>query len=177
MPFTRWTSVVVFGLTTGWLAPASAQQNREADSLVLERTVCFGTCPAYRLRVSRDGGVFFQSRNPGDSTIATDSVVFRTLADLVRLAQAAGVFALPSRIMDDRRICADVATDHPTVTIKIFGNGWSHIVEDYHGCFQSVDHSLNVELRNLRRFEVAVDSALGSARWVRPSRRPRPPKR
>ena len=166
----RHALLVTLGLTAANVAVAQRQQPSNTDSLVLERTLCFGTCPAYRLRLSRDGQVLFQSRNPADSTVARDSIGARVLPDLIRLARAAGFFALPTRIRDDRRICVDLATDHPTVTITIFGRDSTHVVEDYHGCSQAVDHSFNPTLRALRRFEVAVDSALGSARWVRPAR-------
>src|ERR687888_360851 len=45
------------------------------DSIVLERTACFGTCPAYRLRISAAGAVHFTSRNFGDSgRVATGRV-------------------------------------------------------------------------------------------------------
>src|SRR5712671_6957629 len=37
-----------------------------ADSIVLERSACYGTCPAYRLRLSNTGEIRFESRNPGD---------------------------------------------------------------------------------------------------------------
>ena len=149
---------------------APAQPGRRADSLVLERTACFGTCPAYRLRVSSTGLVSFRSRNPGDGTVASDSMSPAVLVILVARADAAGFFRLPPRLMDDRSICANVATDHPTVTVTIFTETGHRTVEDYHGCFQRSDHSLNQTLISMRAFETAIDSALRSARWVRPAR-------
>lgn len=152
--------------------PAAIVRNaqRTTDSLVLERTTCYGTCGAYRVSISATGRIQFQSRNPGDTTTARDTVAPTMLTELVARAERAGFFNLPARIADDRQICVDRATDHPTVTVSIYGNGGRRVVEDYHGCFQASDHSLNGPLERLRAFETAVDSALGSKRWVRPSR-------
>ncbi len=164
------TAVIGFTLVASCLASAHAQGHADADSLVLERTQCFGTCPAYRVRIARDGKLLFQSRNPGDSTIAVDSVGAGTFAELMGRANRAGIFSLPERIMSDRSICVDYATDHPTVTLTVFKGDEKDSVEDYLGCYAAVDHSLNDTLRRLRNFQIAVDSALRTARWLRPAR-------
>jgi hypothetical protein len=143
---------------------------RRVDSLVLERTTCYGTCGAYRVSISATGRIQFQSRNPGDTATASDSVAPKVLPRLVTRAERAGFFKLPARIADDRKICVDRATDHPTVTVSIYGSDGRHVVEDYQGCFRASDHSVVGPLVRLRAFETAVDSALGTERWVRPSR-------
>jgi hypothetical protein len=143
-----------------------------ADSLVLERSLCLGTCPAYRLRLARDGRVRFETRNPGDSTTASDSVSPSRLGELVRRAIDAGFFTLPDRIIDDRSICVDIGTDHPTATISIFSADTIQRVEDYHGCIQASDHSPNDRLRRIRDFEQAIDSVLDSRRWIKPAAMP-----
>jgi hypothetical protein len=182
---TRVTQIGVLGLSIAGLSSldvwrASQHRAREvaileaaqrtADSLVLERTTCYGTCGAYRVSISATGRIQFQSRNPGDTTTARDSVAPRVLTALVSRAERAGFFGFPGRIADDRTICVDRATDHPTVTLSIYGDDGRHVVEDYQGCFQASDHSLVGRLVRLRAFETAVDSALGTERWVRPSR-------
>ena len=54
--------------------PANAQQTstsptpgrlsvEAADSIVLQRTGCLGSCPFYRLRITRQGAVLFQLRD------------------------------------------------------------------------------------------------------------------
>jgi hypothetical protein len=152
-------------------APAAQPSGAAADSLVLERTPCFGSCPAYRLSVSRSGAVAFASRNRGDDTRAASQVAPTTLATLVERARGAGFFALPTRLRDDRALCPLVATDHPTVHVTIFAADTTHRVEDYHGCHADTDRSVVPALAGLRALEDAVDSAAGSARWVRPNGR------
>ena len=134
-----------------------------ADSLTLERSHCFGTCPAYRLRVARSGSVLFVSRNADDSgRTATDSVSAQTYIQLLNRAQEGQLLDLPDRIEGDPRFCAVRATDFPTATVTIFMPGLIKRVEDDHGCAWTP--------AALRDFERAVDQVLGSERWVRPAR-------
>lgn len=141
------------------------------DSLVLERSPCFGTCPAYRLRLSARGLVAFESRNPGDSgRTAVDSIAPDVATALLREAEALGFFDLPEVIARDRQLCPAKATDHPTATVTIFGERTKR-VEDDHGCFAAPDRSVVSVVGRLRAFEASIDSVTGSARWVRPARR------
>ena len=143
-----------------------------ADSIVLERSTCFGTCPAYRLRLSDSGEIRFQSRNPGDyDRRVTDTVAAATFPALISRARLIGFFDLPSMIADDSVLCRNRATDHPTVIVTIFTKAQTRRVEDYHGCFETVEHEVLPPIARLRSFEVEIDSVLGSSRWVRPADR------
>ena len=149
--------------------------NRSAggvDSLVLERTRCYGVCPAYRLRISAPGQIRFESRNPGDEArTAVDTAPATTLSTLASRARDIGFFDLPSDIAADSVLCRDRATDHPTVTTTIFAGKTTKTVVDYHGCFQANDHSVLAPIGKLRAFENEIDSVLKSSRWVRPASR------
>ena len=143
-----------------------------ADSIVLERSVCFGTCPAYRLRLSGAGEVRFESRNSGDeSRVALDTVAATTLPTLVSKARSIGFFDLPPKIQGDSVLCPTAHTDAPTVTVTIFSKDGTKPVEDYHGCVGKVDHKTPPPLEQLHAFESEIDSVLGSSRWVRPATR------
>lgn len=147
----------------------SQAQTSSIDSLVLERTVCFGLCPAYRLRISSAEQIRFESRNRGDSaTIVIDTAPRGTLASLVARARAIGFYELPSDIRKDPALCANWATDMPTVTTTIFSGSTTKQVSHYHGCV-TVDHEVPPPLKNLRAFEDQIDSTLHSSRWVRPN--------
>lgn len=142
------------------------------DSIVLERSLCFGTCPAYRLRLSGTGKISFESRNPGEGgRRAADTVAAATLPALISRARSIGFFDLPSEIAADSVLCHNRATDHPTVVVTIFAKTQTKRVEDYHGCFETVEHETLPAITRLRAFEVEIDSALGSSRWVRPASR------
>lgn len=140
------------------------------DSLVLERTVCFGFCPAYRLRISSSEEILFQSHNRNDTASAVvDTAPRGTYAAIVARARAIGFYELPPEIRKDSVLCRNFATDHPTVTTTIFTGPTTKQVSDYHGCFETVEHKVLTPIRKLRAFEDEIDSTLHSSRWVRPN--------
>ena len=143
-------------------APLAAR----ADSLVLERTVCFGMCPAYRLSVRADGRTMFATRTPsGSAGVVTDSVTPAQFVWLVQRAGRIGLAQLPPVIADDRTLCPVQATDHPTVTVSLFGDSTVTVV-DYRGCYAGTDLSVAVPLAQLRHFEMQIDSVTRSQRWT-----------
>src|SRR5207237_7864993 len=87
---------------------AKAQRSEpiySADSVVLERTLCFGTCPAYRLSISRSGVIYFEWRNPQDERRARDSIPVSDFETIVVQADLVDFLSLPDSIADDRRFC------------------------------------------------------------------------
>ncbi|HEY8312519.1 MAG TPA: DUF6438 domain-containing protein [Gemmatimonadaceae bacterium] len=142
------------------------------DSLVLERTLCYGTCAAYRLSLGRDGQVAFQSRNPGDEARQVrDTTAAVALSILTSLADSLGFVTLPDTIANSPALCPGSATDHPTATVTIFRAGASKHVVDYLGCFAGFDHSTVPIVGRLRILEASIDSLAGSKRWVHPAKR------
>jgi hypothetical protein len=151
---------------------AQSPSSSTADSITIERTGCYGTCPAYRLRLSAAGEIHFASRNPGDEgRTALDTIPGSTLSFLISRARGAGFFELPQVIARDSVLCHDNATDHETVTTTVFMKDGTKAVEDYHGCFETTEHEVLPRIERLRAFENEIDSALKSSRWVRPARR------
>lgn len=151
--------------------PDTAQTQPTVDSLVLERTVCFGFCPAYRLRISSAEEIRFESHNRGDSAnVVIDTAARGTYASIIARARAVGFYELPAEIRKDPVLCRNFATDHPTVTTTIFAGPTTKQVVDYRGCFETVEHEVLTPIQKLRAFEDEIDSTLHSSRWVRPNR-------
>ena len=125
-----------------------------ADSIVLERTSCFGTCPAYRLRIARSGEVLFQSRAAGDTTHSLTSISAGDVHRLLERADLLAFDALPDTIAANSAYCHWRATDNPSVTTTVFVGGASKHVVDYLGCDWAP-----VGLRNL---EALIDSVAGT---------------
>jgi hypothetical protein len=145
----------------------------QADSIVLVRGRCYGTCPAYRLRLSASGDVLFQSRNPGDEErVHSDTVSADGFAFLVGMAERIGFYDLPEQIDEGDPVwCADYATDHPTQIAAIYGNAGRKGVAYYTGCWAGEGHSaVRESLGRLESFFAAIDSVAGSSRWVRAAR-------
>jgi len=93
------------------------------------------------------------------------------LASLVSRARDAGFFQLPAEIASDSVLCRNRATDHPTVIVTIYAKSGTKRVEDYHGCFETVERGVPTPIVRLRLFENEIDSTLRSSRWVRPAQR------
>lgn len=142
-----------------------------ADSVVLERSLCFGTCPAYRLRISDQGEVHFQSRNRGDtSRTATDTIDVREYRSLLYEADRIGFNAFPSNVISSSELCPVQATDHPTITLSIFRTRGVKRIEYYTGCYTAGEpHRPVPELLPLKTLAASVDSVARAARWIRPA--------
>ena len=147
-----------------------------ADSLVLERTPCFGFCPTYRLSIARSGAVVFEptARTAADGVARdTATVSAATLDTLVSRAERIGFFALPELVREDSTLCQALATDHPSVVLSIHRASGVHRVDYYTGCYASGGDSRRVAvLDSLGALAAAVDSAANVARWLPADRRP-----
>ena len=76
-----------------------ARKEGMTDSVVLERTRCLGSCPAYRLRVSRTGEVLFVSRNPGEQGVSALHTVEAWVSDSISIyAVRLGLLSLPESL-------------------------------------------------------------------------------
>ena len=131
------------------------------DSVALERTSCFGTCPAYRLLLSSSGAVHFESRNARESgRTADDTLSNQDVSRVLGAVFDAGLLALPDKISESP-LCGLSGTDSPTATIHLYLKDTVKVVEDYHGC-QSTP-------AGLRALQTLIDQVTGSHRWIRPN--------
>lgn len=145
-----------------------SDQPPSADSLTLERTRCFGSCPAYRITVTRSGRINYETRQPRDTMgTVVSSTATSTLPYLVARAMRVGFFALPREIAKDPELCPRIATDMPSAVVTIFTQDSAKTVIDYHGCFVGTDLSMPTRLAKLRDFEAEIDSVLGTARFIK----------
>ncbi|HEY2855983.1 MAG TPA: DUF6438 domain-containing protein [Gemmatimonadaceae bacterium] len=147
-----------------------APRERITDSVVLERTRCFGLCPAYRVRVGRGGEVAFVSHNPGEERLtALDSVAAWVVDSLTLDATRMDFFALPDSIVPGSPLCPQVATDHPTITIGVFGRSTKQVVY-YTGCYLRGNLGRASSLEALGQLAARIDTLTGTNRWIHPGR-------
>ena len=148
-------------------APRAAQA---ADSIVLERGVCFGFCPAYRVRVDAQGRVHFQSKNTGDQQrTAEDTIAPAQFKALLAEADRIGFARLPGEIQSDSTYGPVAATDHSTVIVELHTGAQLKRVRDYLGCRLDLRGQPGGPLVGLRQFESLIDSIAGSKQWARPA--------
>lgn len=126
----------------------------------LRRTRCFGTCPAYTVKVTGDGSVIFKGfhyvRAFGyrSGQIAPDA-----LEALAMEAVSEGFMELTQEQVDD---CREIFTDAPSAFLTVRADGRENSIEHYHGCRGREIHEM------LTRLERRVDEVLQTSKWVDP---------
>lgn len=129
----------------------------QADTLIqMERTVCFGICPAYELTIQKDGKVIFNGKQFVEHTgIATGEISQENLDQIIKNINESYFMDIPS---DPE--CKSRFTDMPSVFLTINVDGKSHNVSHYHGC-----KGFQFE-KELFELEEAIDSLAGAKKWV-----------
>ena len=122
--------------------------------IVLERSVCYGFCPAYRVEIDGDGSVIFDGGSSvaakGRQTDTVSRVAVRAL--YARFRQAQFFWLLDSYHAP--------ITDLPTYTVTIFYDGHSKSVVDYAGVVIGMP-------KNVVGLEHAIDDLANTARWIK----------
>src|SRR5689334_7780175 len=83
--------------------------------ITLERTICFGSCPAYKVSIYGDGLViyegkdFVKTKGDADGRITKDE-----LQQLVREFEKLDYMKLRDRYGDDNAGCPESSTDYPS---------------------------------------------------------------
>lgn len=118
----------------------SVQLNNLTDSelkevvIQLERTRCYGSCPAYKLTIHGDGRVEYEGKDNVKMKGKKDGHIDR--GDVKRIVSEfdkAKYFLLDQYTEEHCPSCR-LCTDMPTVITEIRVKGVSHKVDHYHGC-------------------------------------------
>jgi len=155
------------------LAAERSTPGQRADSIVLERTTCFGICPAYRLSIARSGRVILTplpgSRGMRAMVAGTDSLPPRVFTRLLSLADSAGFFALPDSTLGHPALCTRVHTDAPSIIVSVYAAATGlKRVNHYMGCEGGGDSTSAARLRRLEAFAAEIDREAGTSRWRSP---------
>jgi hypothetical protein len=131
-----------------------------ADTVItLERTVCFGTCPAYTVSIDAGGNVTYEGRKfvrvsgQQRARISTERV-----ARLIETIARIGFFALEDEYagIQNPDGTTTFVTDLPTTIVTVISGGRKKRVVDYLGAPTA-----------LHDFEADIDEAANTRRWVR----------
>ena len=133
--------------------------------ITLQRTVCFGFCPAYTVSISSSGEVIY--RGERFVNVAGEQRAQIAAEDVERLLQRLDAIGF-ERLRDEYR--AQV-TDLPTTTITLERNGRTKRVVDYGGLSAGMPEAV-------RELQDEIDRVAGTERWVlrngQPVRTPNP---
>lgn len=143
--------------------PSSANHHAPRIKVItLERTVCFGTCPVYKLTIYRDGRVRYEGikfvKKKGK---ATGRINRAKVEELVEQFQEIYYFNLDEAYTPGKRGCPQALTDLPSALTSLTWNGRTKTVNHYHGC-----RGLNT-LELLTQLEDKIDSAVNVGRWTK----------
>ena len=158
--------LVVVIWVNGFARPLS-QESIPPDTLItLERTICYGTCPSYRLTGSASGAVTFEGREfVRVKGISRLNITDEKVRQLIALFDDAGYFSLKDRYESEKDGCPEVWTDNPSVVVSIRMNGKSKSISHYHGC-QAGDGK-SIYPKALAVLEDKIDKIVGTERWIK----------
>ena len=129
--------------------------------ITLERTTCFGTCPAYKLTIFDDGKVlyegkdFVKTRGKAETKITKDAV-----QQLVREFEKLDYMKLDDEYSDGKN-CPEGWTDYPSAITSLNQDGKTKRVVHYHGC-----RGLPI-LDQLTALEAKIDELVNTKRWIK----------
>ncbi len=160
--FTNVALGMVLLTVLGLFACASSgdsSEGRTADSdtttvlITLERTVCFGFCPEYRLALHGDGRVEYEGiRNVATLGRRTAAINGKEVRILAASLVDSGYFDLNNRY-ENRRV-----TDMPSVLTSVRIGNRVKSISHYMGDFSAPE--------SLSAMENAIDSVARSKQWI-----------
>lgn len=146
-------------------APVEAPASEGPALITLQRTVCFGFCPAYTVSISSTGEVVY--RGERFVNVVGEQRAQIAPEEVQRLLARFDAINFES-LRDEYR--AQV-TDLPSTIITLERNGHTKRVLDYGGVGAGMPESV-------RELQAEIDRVAGTSRWVlrdgQPVRAPRP---
>ena len=136
---------------------------QDQDGMIrLERSVCFGTCPSYKVTIASDGTVTFEGRDfvktKGTATAQIKPDDFKQLASEFEKIK---YFSLDGKYEPGTPGCGVAATDLPYARTAIRLGRRIKSVSHYHGCTSSE------VLRALTALERKIDEIAGTEKWIK----------
>jgi hypothetical protein len=139
----------------------------QAPFLTFERSECYGTCPAYKVTISRDGALMYE----GKSFVKTKGSVRATLTkEQLSKLYAALVRARYFSLRDSYSTVRDgynSGSDSPWAYLTVRMNGKRKSISHYYGCYPATDdRRLISDLKRLVDLEVEIDRIINIDQWI-----------
>ncbi len=132
-------------------APFPEVHDWNTVKITLERTRCYGNCPAYRVEISGNGDAYFQGTYPIKQEHRTN-VSRASLEKLLSVFRDAHYFGLAAQYRMS-------VTDNPTTTTSISIDGKTKSVMDYVGLHVGMP-------MDVITVEEAIDEIAGTKGWL-----------
>lgn len=155
--------------SSGKLAQSPSPEPIPGDTLItLERIGGFGTGRLYKLTITSDGRVNYESpiKTPNR---AEKQLTQSQVSELVAAFNAANYFSLNDRYAGTRDGCPANWTDAPYATTSLRLNGKSKTILHYYGCreLDSPGHAGGVWPSELFQLEKRIDEIVGTDKWIK----------
>ncbi len=159
--------------STDRLVPAGQQRAPQAlldpfNTLTLERTQCYGTCPMYRIVVHYDGLVEYTGtrfvKTHGTASSRLTSVQIRELVEAVNDVE---YFSLEDAYGFEGGGCPTNVTDMPTVVTSVTTDERTKTIQHNLGCREESASGLGAVYPSvLAEFEAKIDGIVGTEQWI-----------
>jgi hypothetical protein len=127
-------------------------------TIQLERTACYGTCPAYSVTIHGDGRVEYNGKShvkeAGTRKGRIESDKIRALASAFAKMKFWGIAEDYSEAKCKGRVC----TDMPTAITELSIRGVTHRVNHYYGCGRAP--------KSFFELESLIDKSANSEQWT-----------
>jgi hypothetical protein len=128
--------------------------------ITLERTICFGSCPAYKISIFSDGLVLYEGKDfvktKGD---ADGRITKEQVQELVKEFEKIDYLKLDNEYSPGKK-CPEGWTDYPSAITSLTQNDKTKTVVHYHGC-----QGLPV-LKQLTALENKIYEVVNTKRWT-----------
>lgn len=154
----RASCLSLFWLALTYSGFSAAPRTADIDSITLERTSCYGTCPIYKVTLKRDGTVIYDGTQfvkvTGHQSRKIPSEQFQRLG---REIQRIGFFSFKDKysFKENPDGSIEVITDQPTTITTVRAGKLRKRVENYYGGPTS-----------LAELEKLIDKIAGSSAWI-----------
>ena len=129
--------------------------------ITLERTVCYGFCPAYKVSIFGDGSVLYEGKEFVKKKGKAEGLITKDqLQQLVREFEKLDYVNLDDEYSEGHN-CPESWTDNPSAITSLNQNGKVKRVVHYYGC-----RGLTI-LDQLTALENKIDEVVNSKRWIK----------
>jgi hypothetical protein len=131
--------------------------------ITLGRSVCYGTCPEYKLTIAADGAVVFEGGRfvKWEGKTIKSAISHNQLGQLMAEFDKVNFFSLEDDYTGNSRLCDEYIADGPSASISIRINGKSKTIRRNDGCLGA--KAPNKELTEL---ENKIDGIVNTAQWL-----------
>ncbi|HKS10477.1 MAG TPA: DUF6438 domain-containing protein [Pyrinomonadaceae bacterium] len=130
--------------------------------ITLQRTVCFGSCPAYKLTIYDDGKVEYEGKEfVKRKGKAEGQITKAELEKLIAEFERIDYLNLADNYTLESKNCPQGWTDNPTAVTSLNWKDKKKTIVHYHGCRGSD------VLDQLTALEDKIDQVANTKRWIK----------